>query len=74
MEKYTIEFPTEAEFVEFKKTLFEKELQKVEKRIERLKKNLQELKKKREEIIEEFRLFKSQYPNYFRRGRKKKDG
>ena len=74
MNGYTIEFQTEAEFVEFKKTLFEKELGKLEKKEQRLKKQLKELKAKKEQILEEFAAFKKEYPAYFRRGRKKKNG
>jgi len=73
MSTYTIELQNEAEFVEFKKALFEKDLQKLEKKEERLKKQLKELKEQKEELMKKYAEFKKEYPAYFRRGRKKKN-
>ncbi|MRI57879.1 MAG: hypothetical protein C6H99_00045 [Epsilonproteobacteria bacterium] len=73
MNSYSIQFETEAEFVEFKKLFFEKELAKIAKKEDRLKKQLKELRQTKDEILEEFSQFKKEYPSYFRRGRKKKN-
>ena len=73
MANYTIQLESEAEFVEFKKALFEKELAKIEKKEQRLKKQLQELRAQKEKIMQEFAAFKKEHPNFFRRGRKKKN-
>ncbi|NPA83804.1 MAG: hypothetical protein GXO38_04955 [Epsilonproteobacteria bacterium] len=73
MENYTIQFASEAEFVDFKKTMFEKEIAKIERKEQRMRKQLQELREKKKQIMEEFKAFKQEYPAYFRRGRKKKN-
>ena len=73
MNSYSIQFDTEAEFVEFKKLFFEKELAKIAKKEEKLKNQLKELRAIKNEIMEEFSQFKKEYPSYFRRGRKRKD-
>ena len=73
MSAYTIELQNEAEYVEFKKAMFEKDLAKIEKKEERLKKQLKELKTQKEELMKEFAEFKKAHPAYFRRGRKKKN-
>ena len=73
MANYTIQFENEAEFVEFKKTIFEKELNKIQKKEERLKNQLKTLKAQKEQLLEEFAQFKKEFPAYFKRGRKKKN-